>query len=58
MYVDLASKYKLARIPFLLDGVGGNPNLMQADGIHPTAQGAEIVANTVMRYLAPLLSKS
>jgi acyl-CoA thioesterase I len=58
MYVDLASRYKLARIPFLLDGVGGNQNLMQPDGIHPTAQGAEIVANTVMRYLTPLLNKS
>jgi acyl-CoA thioesterase-1 len=58
MYVDLAARYKLARIPFLLEGVGGNPNLMQPDGIHPTDQGAEIVANTVMRYLTPLLSKS
>ncbi len=58
MYVALANQYKLARIPFLLEGVGGNPNLMQPDGIHPTAQGAEIVANTVMRYLTPLLRKS
>lgn len=58
MYVDLANQYKLARIPFLLEGVGGNPNLMQPDGIHPTAQGAEIVAGNVMRYLTPLLSKS
>jgi acyl-CoA thioesterase-1 len=58
MYVALADQYKLARIPFLLDGVGGNANLMQPDGIHPTAQGAEIVANTVMRYLTPLLGKS
>jgi acyl-CoA thioesterase-1 len=58
MYVSLANEYKLARIPFLLAGVGGNPNLMQPDGIHPTAQGAEIVANTVMRYLTPLLKKS
>src|SRR5581483_321604 len=58
MYVTLADQYKLARIPFLLDGVGGNSNLMQPDGIHPTAQGAEIVANTVMRYLTPLLRKS
>jgi acyl-CoA thioesterase-1 len=58
MYVTLANQYKLARIPFLLQGVGGNPNLMQPDGIHPTAQGAEIVANTVMTYLTPLLRKS
>jgi acyl-CoA thioesterase I len=55
MYFDLASRYKLARIPFLLDGVGGHPDLTQPDGIHPTAEGAEIVANTVMKYLRPLL---
>ncbi len=58
MYVELAKQYHVARIPFLLDGVGGNPNLMQADGLHPTAQGAEIVAGTVMRYITPLLKTS
>ena len=55
MYMDLAKQYKLARIPFLLEGVGGNPELTQPDGIHPTAEGAQIVAQTVMRYLKPLL---
>ena len=57
MYVDLARKYKLVRIPFLLDGVGGDPELTQPDGIHPTAEGARIVAQTVMRYLQPLLHR-
>jgi acyl-CoA thioesterase-1 len=55
MFVDLANKYNLVRIPFLLDGVGGHSDLMQPDGLHPTARGAEIVAHTVMGYLAPLL---
>lgn len=55
IYRDLAVKYKVARIPFLLDGVAVHPNLMQQDGIHPTAEGNEIVAKTVMRYLTPLL---
>jgi acyl-CoA thioesterase-1 len=55
IYVDLGSKYKLARIPFLLDAVAIHPDLMQQDGIHPTAEGNEIVAKTVMRYLKPLL---
>jgi acyl-CoA thioesterase-1 len=58
MYVDLASQYKLPRIPFLLDGVGGHADLMQPDGLHPTSQGAEIVARTVMHYLEPLLKKT
>jgi acyl-CoA thioesterase-1 len=55
MYVDLAKQFRLPRIPFLLDGVGGNPELTQPDGLHPTAEGAQIVAQTVMRYLQPLL---
>jgi len=55
MYVDLARQYKVVRIPFFLDGVGGNPELTQPDGLHPTAEGTEIVARTVMLYLQPLL---
>jgi acyl-CoA thioesterase-1 len=55
MYRDLAVKYKVTRIPFLLEGVATHPELMQQDGIHPKAQGNELVAKTVMRYLKPLL---
>jgi acyl-CoA thioesterase-1 len=55
IYVDLAAKYKVARIPFLLQGVATHTDLMQQDGIHPTAQGNEIVAKTVMRFLKPML---
>ena len=55
VYVALAKKYQLVYIPFLLDGVGGHPDLMQADGIHPTAGGAQIVAHNLMRYLQPML---
>jgi len=58
MYVDLANQYKISRIPFLLEGVGGVERLMQPDGIHPTAQGAEMVAQTVMKYVKPLLRKN
>jgi acyl-CoA thioesterase-1 len=55
VYVDLAAKYKVTRIPFLLSDVALHAELMQRDGIHPTAQGNEIVAKTVMHYLKPLL---
>ena len=41
-------------IPFLLEGVGGHPNLMQQDGLHPNAEGTRIVAVNVMRALEPL----
>jgi len=57
LYVDLAAKYKLARIPFLLEGVGGHPNLTQPDGLHPTAEGTAIVAGNVINYLQPMLQK-
>jgi acyl-CoA thioesterase-1 len=57
MYSDLGNSYKLARIPFLLEGVGGHPDLTQPDGIHPTAEGAQIVATHVLKYLEPLLKK-
>jgi acyl-CoA thioesterase-1 len=57
VYADLASEFQLASIPFLLEGVGGHPDLTQPDGIHPTAQGCEIVSRNVMKYLEPLLKK-
>lgn len=57
VYVDLAEQYKIPRIPFLLEGVGGVPRLMQRDGIHPTSQGNAIVGKTVFRYLEPMLKK-
>ena len=57
VFKDLAEKYDLPLIPFLLEGVGGNKELMQTDGIHPTAEGNRIVADTVMRVIAPLLEK-
>jgi acyl-CoA thioesterase-1 len=57
IYIDLAKQYKLARVPFLLEGVGGHPELTQPDGIHPTAEGAAIVARTVMKYLQPMLRR-
>jgi acyl-CoA thioesterase-1 len=55
MYPDLAEKLKVALIPFLLEGVGGVPRLNLPDGIHPTAEGHKIVAETVWRTLEPLL---
>jgi acyl-CoA thioesterase-1 len=55
IYVTLAKKFNVPRIPFLLSDVALRPGLMQQDGIHPTAQGNEIVAMTVMRYLKPML---
>lgn len=55
VYIDVAAQFHLARIPFLLEGVGGHPELLQSDGIHPTAQGCEIVSSNVLKYLKVLL---
>jgi acyl-CoA thioesterase-1 len=55
IYVDLARKYRLPRIRFLLEGVALDNNLMQRDGIHANAKGNEKVALNVMRTLEPLL---
>lgn len=55
VYQDLAREYDLTFIPFLLQGVAGDPALNQADGIHPNRRGAEIVAETVWRALEPAL---
>jgi acyl-CoA thioesterase-1 len=55
VYPTLAKKYGLALVPFLLKGVGGVADLNQPDGIHPTAEGAEIVATNVWNVLKPVL---
>jgi acyl-CoA thioesterase-1 len=55
LFRDLAARERLAFIPFLLQGVGGVDSLNQADGIHPTAAGARIVADNVWRVLGPLV---
>jgi acyl-CoA thioesterase-1 len=51
VFPKIAEKNKMALVPFLLAGVGGNPKLNQADGIHPTAEGAKIVADNVWKTL-------
>ena len=56
IYRDLDAHYKVVRIPFLLEGVATQPQLMQRDKLHPTGQGNAIVAENVMRYIRPLLN--
>lgn len=55
MFERLARNHEVALIPFLLERVAARPGLNQADGIHPTAAGYEVVADTVMAALVPLL---
>ncbi len=55
IYPQLAREYGATLVPFLLQGVAGDPKLNQADGIHPTAEGHERLAETVWKALRPLL---
>ena len=59
VFPDVANAHDaVTLIPFVLDGVGGEPDLNQADGIHPTAEGQRIVADNVWEYLAPMLESN
>jgi acyl-CoA thioesterase-1 len=58
IYKELAAQYHLTLIPFLLsDMITPDLRYFQRDGIHPTADGAKIVSETVMRALKPLLGR-
>lgn len=57
IFPEAAATNHTALIPFLLEGVGGHPELNQPDGIHPTAEGAKIVAENVWKILRPVLKK-
>lgn len=51
MYSDLAKRYKVLFIPFILDKVAGNPKYNLADGIHPNEEGHKIVAENIFQAL-------
>lgn len=55
MYPALAEKNDVELIPFLLEKVGGNEALNQSDGIHPTAEGHQVMAQNVWEVLEPIL---
>lgn len=57
IYPALAREYHLPFIPFFLEGVGGASSLNQADGIHPTKEGYEIVVEQVLKVLKTVLSE-
>jgi acyl-CoA thioesterase I len=54
MFADLAAKNRAALVPYLLEGVAGNPSLNLPDGIHPNAAGQKILAENVWRVLEPV----
>lgn len=57
IYRNLAARYQITLIPFFLEGVAARPLLNQADGIHPTAKGYQIIVEQIWDILEPLLIK-
>lgn len=57
MYPELAEKNSVELIPNFLNDLGGDSELMQSDGIHPTAKGHKILAKKVWDTLKPILKK-
>lgn len=55
VYTQLADEKQIALVPFLLEGVGGHPELMQADGLHPAAAAQQRLLDNVWPALKPLL---
>jgi acyl-CoA thioesterase-1 len=54
VFPKLAAKYGIPLVPFMLNGVLGNPDLMSPDGVHPNAAGAKLIAANIWSALRPL----
>jgi acyl-CoA thioesterase I len=58
IFAALAEKNRATLIPYLLEGVGGNPALNQWDSVHPNAAGQRVLAENVWRVLQPMLRQT
>jgi len=54
-YVDLAQQYDIRLVPFILEGIGGVPGMMQADGIHPNEQAQPVIVENIWPVLNEVL---
>ncbi len=57
IFPDLAKTYDLVFYPFFLDGVATDPALNQADGLHPTAAGVDVIVGRIMPRVQELLTR-
>jgi acyl-CoA thioesterase-1 len=57
-FVELADRYKVPTVPFILINVIGDPRLMQPDRAHPNAEGARAIADTIWPHLERMLTGS
>ncbi|MBV8794790.1 MAG: arylesterase, partial [Hyphomicrobiales bacterium] len=58
IYPALAKEYDALLYPFFLDGVAGDPKLDQPDGLHPNAQGVEIIVQKILPSVEALLKQA
>ena len=54
IWPELAASYNVPLVPFMLNGVFGNPDLMSSDGVHPNASGTKLIAANILAALQPL----
>ena len=57
VFPAVAKRTGVPLAPFLLDGVAGDAQLNQPDGIHPTAEGQRVIAERLWPYVRPLLAR-
>ncbi len=57
IYREMAQRYQVALVPYLLDGVGGYDQLMQVDGLHPNRDAQARMLDNVWPHLLPLLQQ-
>ncbi len=57
LYTEIAEEDSLALVPFLIEGIPQQPELMQNDGIHPKAEAQIMILDNVWPYLEPMLSR-
>jgi acyl-CoA thioesterase-1 len=57
VYTDLAGRYDLRFLPFILEGVYDQPELMLNDGLHPSALAQPLILDNIWRVLQPLLGQ-
>ena len=57
LYAELAEEKNLALVPFLIDGIHQQPDLIQSDGIHPVAEAQSMILDNVWLWLEPMLRK-
>ncbi len=57
IYPDLAKAHGVPLYPFFLDGVVGEPRLLQADGLHPTADGVDVIVSRILPAVEAFLAR-